>query len=123
MVGYERRGKWGKRKSGASIHPSSVAGVSDCEQKTKKSKAAMTILSSAFYFRCSIGNRSHPSLGQLVKESPSYLRNLPKRSALKRNFGAQISILDGDTRGHDCRHVKMQCNRRTAQSARGKGSL
>jgi len=32
-----------------------------------------------------------------------------------------MSILDGDTRGHDCRHAKIRCNRRTTQSARVKG--
>lgn len=113
----------GQGKSGASIyHPSSVARVSDCEQKTKKKEQScndytfppLWLVPSTFYFRCSTGNRSHPSLGQLFIESPSYLRNLPKRSALKRNFGAQISILDGDTRRNDRRHVKMQCNRWTA---------
>ena len=54
------------------------------------------------------------------KNLPFYLRDLPKRSALKRNVGAQMSTLDGDTRGQDCSHPKIQCNRRTTQSAHGK---
>lgn len=90
----------GQEKSGASIyHPSSVAGVSDCEQR-RKSKAAMAILScpllpvpSAFYFRCSTGNRSHPSLGQLVKESPLLSEELAEEIGPKTEFrGTNIHI-------------------------------